>query len=114
MWPFFLAMMQYLDDRAGGALTTLRPALTVGDGEYGRLEYELTTLPARPTLLASLAGVAFVVLVTEIYGNPETIDALASSPMAQTVVYLVYVGVWGIFGPFAYHTIRQRRMINLI
>ena len=114
MWPFFLALMRYVDDRAAQALTTLRPALTVGDGEYGRLEYELTTLPARPTLLASLAGVVFVILVGEIFGKPESIDALASSPIAQTVVYLVYVGVWGIFGPFAYHTIRQLRMINLI
>ena len=33
MWPFFLALMRYLDDRAAGALTTLRPALTVGDGD---------------------------------------------------------------------------------
>ena len=65
-------------------------------------------------MLASLAGVVFVVLVSEIFGKPESIDALASSPIAQTVVYSVYVGVWGVFSPFVYHTIRQLRMINLI
>ena len=107
-------MTRFLDDRAARALTTLRPALTVGDEEYRRLEYELTTLPAPPTLLASLAGVVFVVLVSELFGNPETIDALASSPIAQRFVYLAYVGAWGIFGPFVYHTIRQLRMINVI
>jgi hypothetical protein len=114
MWPFFLAFMHHLDDRAASALMTLRPALRVDDGEYGRLEYQLTTMPARPTLLASLTGVAFVVLVTEIFGNPETIEALDGAPVAQTIIYLVYVGVWGIFSPFVYHTIRQLGMFNLI
>jgi hypothetical protein len=113
MWAFFLVFMPYLDNKAGAGLATLRPALTTGEEVYARLRYQLTTLPAVPTLLASVGGVGFVVVVSEGLGKPESLEALAGSPISQAVIYLVYVSVWWVFGAFMYHTIHQLRMINL-
>jgi hypothetical protein len=53
--PLFLALSHFLDDKAAAALTNLRPALTTSEEQYRCLRYQLTTMPARPALLASLA-----------------------------------------------------------
>jgi hypothetical protein len=54
-----LFVMHALDRRAVTALERFRPALRPESGAEGRLLYELTTLSARPTILAGLAGLAF-------------------------------------------------------
>ncbi|GAI75197.1 unnamed protein product, partial [marine sediment metagenome] len=61
--PYFLAMMRYLDGAAEAALKNFRPALNVSEAEYAELSYRLTTAPARPMLLSSLAGVILTVLI---------------------------------------------------
>ena len=114
MMPFFLALFRYLDNRADAALTELRPALEVSESEYSALHFQLTTLPARPTLLASLAGVTFVVLITDRLGAPASFEALAASPISAALTYCMYLIAWWIFGAFMYHTIHQLRVINRI
>ena len=57
--PLLLWLCLHLDTRAEEALNTLRPAMKASEEEYARLRYEVTTLPARPTLLASLRFPAF-------------------------------------------------------
>ncbi|MCC7449035.1 MAG: hypothetical protein IT324_16575 [Anaerolineae bacterium] len=52
--PYTLALIHYLDNRAEHALLKFRPALNVTDAEYAELRYQFTTLPGRPTFLASL------------------------------------------------------------
>src|SRR3712207_5036888 len=56
---YALAMMQHLDQLARKALADARPALSLDESQYQRLVYQLTVLPARPTLLSSLAGMLF-------------------------------------------------------
>ena len=58
---YALALIHYLDSVAHRALKTFRPALHIDEAHYLALDYRLTTLPARPTLLASLLGVLFAV-----------------------------------------------------
>jgi len=57
---YLLALVHYLDNSAAAALARFRPVMAVNDAEYNRLSYQLTTLPARPTLIASVLGAAYV------------------------------------------------------
>jgi len=61
--PFLLALSQFLDNRAVTAFAALRPVLSISEEKCQRLEYQLTTLPARSTLLVSLFGVASIVFL---------------------------------------------------
>lgn len=110
---FMLALVLFLDSRAGLALKAMRPVLTVNDDEYPRLFYELTTLPSRATLLASLATLTFV-FITEAAGEPYKLEALESFPASAIILRQVYLLSWCVFGAFLYHTIHQLRVINTI
>ncbi len=114
MITLLLAMLHYLDNRASSALMTLRPALKASKEEASRLHYELTTLPARPTLLASLATVILILLLGVIGGRESSIEVFVPWPVSGNLVYFVYlIGFWN-FGAFAYHTIHQLGVINRI
>jgi len=69
--PYLLWFRFHLDRHATAALETFRPALDVGDAEFRRLRYELTTLPARTTLIVTAAAV--VVFVVNFFVMPESI-----------------------------------------
>ena len=114
MLSLFPGLLHYLDSRAGAALSVLRPALEASESEYSELHYQLTTLPARPTLLASLASVVATGLITAFLGEPSSFRALANSPISATFMYCLALGVWWLFGAFIYHTIHQLRVINRI
>jgi hypothetical protein len=110
---FMLALIHYLDKRAGMTLVTMRPALQTSDRKFHRLSYRLTTLPARTTLLASLATLIFVFL-SEAIGEPYRLDALQAFPVSANFLRFVYLACWWIFGALLYHTVHQLRVINLI
>lgn len=115
MIALFLAMVHFLDNRADAAFATLRPALKASDEERNQLRYQLTTLPALPTLLVSLAVFAFFLLLWQIPGGREdSIEALASSPIAAGLVAAAYFAGWWCFGTIMYHTVHQLRVINRI
>jgi uncharacterized membrane protein YidH (DUF202 family) len=107
------AMVHYLDTWAAGALARFRPVLTVDDTGYERLRYQLTTLPARPALVASLLGVLYTVadILTPIFtaGDGATIEL---SPL--TAVFLVFFNVliYVLAAVVVYHTLHQLRMVN--
>jgi hypothetical protein len=113
MIALFLAMIHFLDSKAEEALAALRPALTASEQQYEQLRYQLTTLPAVPTLLASLATMAAIFLLGVFTGERESsIEALATSPVAASLLLFVYYVGWWVFGAFLYHTIHQLRVIN--
>ena len=107
---YYLALMHYLNHTARRALTQFRPLLQVDDGEFARLEYELTTLPARSTLLATGAGVAITLISLLFAPSNQMMADLVRNPTIQ----LVYSVGNAILAVFAYHTIRQLRMISRI
>ncbi|MGD9146472.1 MAG: hypothetical protein PVI80_12995 [Anaerolineae bacterium] len=115
MLSLFLAMIHYLDSRAEAALTTLQPALEATEEERRQLRYQLTTLPAWPTILSSVALVAVIFLLGVFSGESESsIEALAASPIAANLLKFVYYVGWWVFGAFLYHTIHQLGVINRI
>lgn len=112
--PLLLWLCLHLDRRAGEALKTVRPAMKASEEEFARLGYEVTTLPARSALLASLAGVAFILLVNLLLGTSRGFDDLAGFPISRNVIYWMYVSSWWFIAAFLYHTVHQLRTINLI
>jgi hypothetical protein len=94
MMPLFLALCHFLDDRAAAAMATLRPALTTSEDQYNRLRYQLTTMPARPALLVSLGGLAFILIMNAITGTPGAFGALAGFPLSNVMIRSMYVVVW--------------------
>ena len=112
--PFLLALSLFLDNKAGAALATLRPAMKVSEEEYRRLRYQLTTLPAHPTLLVSLLGVASIVLLNVALESFSDFGGLGAFPISRTLIYLTYISAWWVVAAFLYHTVHQLRTINLI
>jgi hypothetical protein len=114
MVTFILAVIHYTDHRAGAALDTLRPALRVSEDEVSRLRYQLTTQPALPALLASLA-VALFIAVLEIIGEPPALfQLLGNAPVSRVLSFVVYFLGWWNFGALLHHLIHQLRQINHI
>jgi hypothetical protein len=110
---FFLWLFYYLDERAGSALKTLRPVLLASDDEYQEMHYQLTTLPARQTLLAGFTILGLSIL-TELIREPYTLDALMGFPISATLFRFTYMLCWWVLGAFFYHTIHQLRLIHHI
>jgi hypothetical protein len=116
---YALALMHYLDDVARHALDTFRPAMrNTDEAHWNSLSYRLTTMPARPTLLASVAGVVFAacVLIVIYFAAPGFANELVifTSPAAIVVESAVFVLLWWIWGALIYHTIRQLRLVSHI
>ena len=110
---YMLTLMHYLDRRAGVALENMRPALKADDEAFKGLYYRLTTLPAWPTLLASLLALVFVFLA-EAIGEPYRPEALARFAVSANLLRIFYLICWMVFGAFLYHTLHQLRVINRI
>jgi hypothetical protein len=108
---FLLGMFHFLDDKAGEALTTIRPLLKAEEGAFHELDYRLTTLPAWPALLVSLIGIG-VNLLLELVTGPYTLESLASYPISRTLLRIVYLACWGVMWAFMYHTVNQLRQIS--
>ena len=80
---YYLALVHWLDRMAARILTAFRPIMTVDDATYARLAYELTTLPARPTLGFNAIWVAWSLLL--LAAAPPTLlqkFAMFPSPLA--------------------------------
>jgi hypothetical protein len=107
-----LALVHYLNGVARRALAAFRPALGVGDSEYGRLEYMLVTLPRRGTW-ATLA-LSLVFTAADINFTPYLVALFRRSPWVAIVEFVVYAFVFGMIAVFFYHIIRQLRMVSRI
>jgi hypothetical protein len=112
--PFLLALSQVLDGRADAALATLRPVMRASEEEYRRLRYRLVTLPARPTLLASLVAVTAIILLNLATDSFRDFGGLGAFPISRIVIYLTYIGAWWVVAAFLVHTVHQLKTIHLI
>lgn len=110
---FLLALIHFLDDRAGTVLARMRPALKTTEEEYANLSYQLTTLPAVPALLAGLAALGCAFLL-EIPGEPYHLEALDPFPVSAILLRFVFLICWWVFGTLLYHTVHQLQLINRI
>jgi hypothetical protein len=113
--PYTLALIHHLDKCAESALLKFRSALEVNDVEYAQLHYQLTTLPQRSTVLASLIAVGIaalaLILAPESWSRPA---AFVSSSFSGGFTVVLTVMMWWLVGAFAYHTAHQLGLVSRI
>ncbi len=117
---YVLAIMHYLDKVALDALAKTRYALKVDTEEYARLQYELTTLPARPTLWASilspvLPAILFLPVVLLTSKDGYSLEFQVSTQVLSMTVFGILNSVsWFLIGPLLVHTFRQLQFVSRI
>jgi hypothetical protein len=111
-----LALIHYLDKIAGQALNRFRPMLSISDAEYADLHYRLTTLPARPALLATLIGALYGVWTLDWVSYESQIRDLhfADTPLSMHFVHGLAIPIWAVMGVLVYHTLHQLRVVQII
>jgi hypothetical protein len=112
-----LFLMHAFDRRARTALERFRPALRPEAGVEARLRYELTTLPARPTILAGTIGLAFGVLGSLGMGiDLRTYPAFGMNTTQTGYLFFAATLIPTLWFWFTliYHTIHQLRMVRRI
>ena len=134
-FAYLLGLMRLLDRSAAAALDTFRPVLDLprrsreGPAEKAstleELRYRLTTLPPRPTLWASLAGVLLgLVIPLLVFRIPGTTaysltaafawGRISTWPGAMAVFLIQLAFSEAVAGAFIYHSIHQLREISRI
>ncbi|MCA9909156.1 MAG: hypothetical protein KC519_10950 [Anaerolineae bacterium] len=114
--PYALAVMHYLDRKADAALRRFRPALAGTESDYAQLRYQLTTLPARPTLWVTGIGVVATIALMNIFPLEW---ALRNFHFEDTALSLAYTralsfAIWGCGAVFIYHTIHQLSAVSQV
>jgi hypothetical protein len=109
---YFLTLMHYLDGYAKFALERFRPALEMDDTEYRRIEYELTTVPARGAWIATILAVVPGVLIT--FSDQAAPLIRSGHPLGLAVMGIPTIFTIACLLILAYHTIRQLRMVSHI
>lgn len=134
-FAYLLGLMRLLDRSAAAALETFRPVLHLprrlrgGQADVAtaleELRYRLTTLPPRPTLWASVAGVLLGVVIPLLaFRVPGTTarslaaaftwGRMSTEPGAMTVLMIQLAFSEAVAGVFIYHSIHQLREISRI
>jgi hypothetical protein len=110
-----LACAHYLDRVGRVALEQFQGRLVNSEPELALAPERLTLLPARQTLLSSLAGVlAFIILFVLPQAFTENARILALAPTLLSLLsFLAYMGIaWFGFGMLLYHTGHQLAVIR--
>jgi hypothetical protein len=134
-FAYLLGLMSLLDRSAAAALETFRPVLEIprrsreGHAEKAstleELRYRLTTLPPRPTLWASLAGVLLgLVIPLLVFRVPDSTapsltaafawGSMSTSPGAMAAFLIQMAFSEAVAGVLIYHSIHQLREISRI
>jgi hypothetical protein len=110
VYPVYLvALIHYLDGEARSALVRFRPALSLTDTEFARIEYQLTTVPARGAWLATALAIPLGFLfILGGESDPLSAAALPSTALAVTITTFNVAA----FFVLAFHTVRQLRQVS--
>jgi hypothetical protein len=125
---YLLGVMHYLDKSAASAIVSFRPLLipakstrrpAVDDqSKFADLSYRLSTLPPRPALIATIAGVAFAAAALSLQppggSLPTPLVGTARSALSTASVLAVFIPMNGIAILFMYHAVHQLRQVSWI
>ncbi len=106
---YLFALMHGLDRAAGAALERFRPAFGGDEAEFAAARYRLTTLPARPTLIFTLAA---TLLTTPLGRYEMAMVQTGGFELVPALFLSVLAALYVITYPFLYHTWHQLREIH--
>ena len=106
-----LAIMTYLDEVALHALRDFQPLLGKHEEEIPRLQYELTTLPARSVWISALVWTGVFALLMYV-GFPIVVREYSYGPLAIAAVWVFGLLTFLSGSIVYYHTIRQLRLVS--
>lgn len=113
--PFFgFLAVDYLDRIAGSAFRRFRPAMKGEPAEVDQALYRLTTLPARPVLVASLLGPLVAVIQVLLVKDAESLASfqhVASTPLSLAFHNVNIITAWVGYAVVFYHAYHQLRVI---
>jgi hypothetical protein len=111
---FIPALIHLLDNQAVAALDSMRPVLDMTGAEFDEFQFRLSNLPARPTLIAGLAVLVFLILSEQLWPVPVRFAALEQLPIFAIVFQIIDKSPTIVFGAFFYHTVWQLRLVTVI
>ena len=106
-----LAIMTYLDEVALHALRDFQPLLGKHEEEIPRVQYELTTLPARSVWISALVWTGVFALLMYV-GFPIVVREYSYGPLAIAAVWVFGLLTFLSGSIVYYHTIRQLRLVS--
>jgi hypothetical protein len=111
-----LALMHYLDVAAVKALDRFKPAMSKNGMTLSAARSLMTTMPARPALISTVAGVVFFFII---FNPTTTANSLPNfkinpSPISMASVMVNFLMMWSFYGLLIYHTIHQIAVIRNI
>ncbi len=117
--PFYnLWLIHYLDRQARLALERFRPAVSCDEESYNSLCYQLTTMPAGPTVLVTIAGGGLGLLMLLIVSQEEQAHYWGVPAINTGVHYPISYGTAILIGVVAasliYHSWHQLRTVSRI
>lgn len=110
----------FLDGVASRAVDQVAPDLSVDKRGLELLRYELTTMPARPTLVLALLGaisvlpLVLMLIVLDPGAQLLRIFGFSYQPISLAAFMLVFIGGYMAGFVFLYHSYRQLRLIGRI
>ena len=112
--PYVIWVRFYLDRVAARAMDVFRPALKVSDEEFSRLRYELTTLPAPLTGIATIVAIVGYILnalllpdqIIAQFGTSRGVAAVQLAPVAMFTIAVVAISTT--------QAVRQLWMVDLV
>ena len=112
---YTLALIHYLDRYADHAFSRFQPALDAPPGYENVLRYQLTTMPARATWIATLAG-AGVGMMGFLIPYEQRLQAygFADNTLSAVTYNAIYIVFWAVTGVLIYHTFHQLRLMDVI
>jgi hypothetical protein len=114
--PFLVfapAVYQYLNTTALQALREFRPALQIDDAQYAILEYRITTVPARPALIATILSV--VLAAINLLASPAAYGISSwTSTATATILALFLILQAPFYLILIYHSLRQLSLVASI
>jgi hypothetical protein len=101
--------------QAAKAIDSARPLLTLSETDTQRVRYELTTLPAGVTVLASLGGLLSLALLTVVQpADTFAVLGVMTSPATAAVEWTFQALTWSGVGVTAYAIVRQMRLVYAV
>jgi len=107
---FFIALVHYLDNWAVKKLRIFRESIQVSDEEFEGLSYQLTALPPRPALIASLISFSFGAITYIISPSSYSFINIGLQSPSSGLQLINFLFGWFTIGALSYHAYHQLKL----